>query len=274
MFSALKSVWIPPESIYQHLYFKDEFLVRIDDSSQFRMMHYGFQLENQIFWKGLTNGWEKESIKLWIELCRQSSVILDIGANTGVYSLIANAVNPNAEVYAFEPVKRVYTKLKQNIALNGYDIHAFEMAVSNYNGEALIYDLPTEHIYSVTINKNLSAEPSTIETKVATVTLETFLQANKVQRVDLIKIDVETHEPEVLEGYGEIFKKQQPTVLVEILTEDVATRLNATLKSFDYLYFNIDECGQISQDDCLHPRASYNYLICRPPVAKALNLSS
>ena len=71
------------------------------------MRHYGFQLENEIFWSGLTNGWEKISTRLWIELSKNSKVIFDIGANTGIYSLVSKSINPTSQVFAFEPVKRV-----------------------------------------------------------------------------------------------------------------------------------------------------------------------
>lgn len=236
------------------------------------MRHYGFQLENQIFWKGLRNGWEKESIKLWIELCKHSNVIFDIGANTGVYALIAKAVNPNSNVYAFEPVSRVYEKLKDNIALNGYNIQAFDSAVSNYDGEAVIFDLPTEHVYSVTVNKNLSTEVPTIETKVTTVRLDTFIESNQIPHVDLIKIDVETHEPEVLEGYTYFIQRHRPNILIEILNDEVAARLSTLVDGLDYVYFNIDERGAIQQAVQLQRSDYYNFLLCSKETAMNLDL--
>jgi ribosomal protein L11 methylase PrmA len=99
---------------------------------------------------GIKDGWEKVSTGLWIKLCRESEVIIDIGANTGVYSLIAKTVNPGAKVFAFEPVERVFEKLQGNCRLNNYDIGCFKKAVSNYSGKAKIYDTAGEHIYSVT----------------------------------------------------------------------------------------------------------------------------
>ncbi|MGZ6520119.1 MAG: FkbM family methyltransferase, partial [Bacteroidia bacterium] len=149
-----------PENIYRHLYFEDVFTVK-SESYKFLITHYGFQLENEIFWKGLTNGWEKVSMKLWIELSKKSAVILDIGANTGIYSLVSKTVNPTAEVFAFEPVERIYNKLEKNNKLNNYDIHCFELALSDKNGEAIIYDPLTPHVYSVAVNKNISGLDNT-----------------------------------------------------------------------------------------------------------------
>ncbi len=109
-FTLLKLVYKPKEDIYKHLHFKGIINVQVDNEHSFKIKHYGFEIENVIFWEGLQDGWEKVSIGLWIELCRRSTIIVDVGANTGVYSLIAKSLNSNAQVYAFEPVKRVDRK--------------------------------------------------------------------------------------------------------------------------------------------------------------------
>lgn len=122
LYKMLRKAWAPPESIYRHLHFKGVFTVPVDSSHSFRMMHYGYQIENEVFWAGLDGGWEKVSFGLWIKLCRNSKVIVDVGANTGVFALIARALNRQASVYAFEPVKRVFEKLESNNRLNGLQV--------------------------------------------------------------------------------------------------------------------------------------------------------
>ncbi|MGZ8538661.1 MAG: FkbM family methyltransferase, partial [Flavisolibacter sp.] len=179
IYSILKKVWVPP--FYRHLHFKGLIQVPITNNESFKIKHYGFVVENEIFWKGLQGDWEKESVSLWIELCRMSNSILDIGANTGVYSLIAKAVNPNAKVFAFEPVHRVYEKLAENNRINNYDIVCNEVAASNYTGEATIYDTDTEHTYSVTVNVNRpTSELPTAPSKIKTITLDEYIQQNSI----------------------------------------------------------------------------------------------
>lgn len=273
IFTLLKSVWVPSESIYRHLYFKDVFTVNIGSTKKFKIKHYGFQLENAIFWSGLTEGWEKESIKLWIKLCETSDVIVDIGANTGVYSLVAKTVNPASSVYAFEPVTRVYKKLLENIELNKFDIHAYEQAASNSNGTAIIYDTDSEHTYSVTVNKNMfSSGTRVIESSIETITLDSFIKQNKLSKIDLIKIDVETHEAEVLEGFSEFLSVHKPSMLIEILTDEVGEKVEALVKDLNYLYFNIDELGSIRQVTSLSKSDFYNYLFCSAQTADTLKL--
>lgn len=272
-FSILKLFWQPKESIYRHLHFKGVFNVKTDESKSFKLQHYGYQLENEIFWDGLIRGWEKESMKLWIELCKKSRVIFDIGANTGIYSLVAKTVKPDSDVYSFEPVIRVFSKLNDNIALNNYDINTYCKAISNNDGRAIIYDTPTEHVYSVTVNKNLRSEKSkVIETQIDTTTLNSFIERNRINKIDLMKIDVETHEPEILEGFSKYLNIFKPTMLIEILDDKEACRINSLLEKTGYLFFNINEKTGIYRVDKITKSDHFNFLLCSPDVAKSLKL--
>jgi FkbM family methyltransferase len=275
LFYALKSFWKPPESIYRHLHFAGVFTVFIEKGKSFKIKHYGYQIENEIFWEGIRNGWEKESINLWIKLCADATVVLDIGANTGVYSLLAKALNPQAKVFAFEPVTRVFKKLEDNIALNHFDIVPIEKAVSDFNGSAIIYDTPSEHVYSVAVNKNLTAAGTqVIETTINTTTLNSFLKENNISHVDLVKIDVETHEPEVLNGFSDFLFQCKPTILIEVLTDDVGDKIDSLFKGSGYLYFNINESGGIRQVTKITKSDYYNYLFCSKSTASKLGLLS
>ncbi len=275
LFTLVNFFWKPPESVYKHLHFKGVISVPVKQSVSFKIIHHGFQIENEIFWAGLSNGWEKESIQLWIKLCEESKVIVDIGANTGVYALVAKALNQDAKVFAFEPVKRVYEKLMANIELNNYDILAYEKAASNSDGTAIIYDTNEEHTLSVTVNKN-TREPGTnvIATEIETMTLNSFVRNNALKRIDLLKIDVETHEPEVLEGFSEYLAEFRPTMLIEILTDEVGKRVEKSVSGLGYLYFNIDENGGIRRVEHILKSDFYNYLLCSQAMADRLGLKS
>ena len=175
-------------------------------------------------------------------------------------------------MYAFEPVRRVFEKLELNNAINGYNIKCLELAASNYNGTAVIYDTPTPHIYSVTVNKNLDDTRATIETKIETTTLDSIIEKHHISKVDLVKIDVETHEAEVLEGFQKHLKKFTPTILIEILNDEVGMKVEKIVAGMNYLYFNIDERNGIRKVDKITKSDFYNYLLCSADTAKELNL--
>ena len=275
LFVALRKVWTPPAGVRRYLYFHGPFRVPVAGTS-FVMINHALDVETSIFWTGVTGSWEKRSLAVWIELCRDATVIVDAGANTGVYSLVASALNPSARVYSFEPVARVHAKLLENVAANGYDIRCRALALSNYDGEGVIYDLPIEHIYTVTVNRNTfpadwPVKPITIATK----RLDTVIEEERLDRLDLMKIDVESHEPEVLEGLGRYLRQMQPTLLVEIWSDEVGMRVEALVEGLGYLYFSTDEDRPFAPARHIrHPRgpaAGYmTYLLCSPGVAQRL----
>lgn len=269
IFSVIRVLPLPV-SLTQHLHFEGIIKVKVEKGKSFKMQHYGFQIENELFWQGMNNGWEKISMNIWKELSRQSTVVFDIGANTGVYGLVTKSVNPESVVYAFEPVKRVYEKLEKNVSLNNFDINCFELALSDQDGMAVFYDSDSPHVYSVAINKNIAALENPIEVPVEIQKLSTFIEKYKIERIDLMKIDVETHEPEVLKGMGNYLTLFKPAILIEILNQEVANQVEELVKNIGYLYFNIDEKGLPKQTPHINQSEYYNYLLCSRSQAEML----
>jgi FkbM family methyltransferase len=273
-FSLIK--WIKlPEKIYKHLHFKGIFTVKIDAKHQFKMYHIGTSEENELFWGGIDNGWERTSLKLWRKLCIDANVVMDIGANTGLYSLVTKALNPQAKVFTFEPLPKVLEYLNYNIAINNYDITVVPKAASNFNGTAKVF-LMEGHDFctSVTVNKSLlSNNTPQKELEIECITLVDFINNNNIEKIDLIKIDVETHEPEVLEGMGEYVDKFKPDFLIEIWDKECAIKLNKIFKDKGYLYFDIDDKNDtISLKNEISVSSFWNYLICKPETAKKIGL--
>lgn len=273
IFQIVRSIYTPSKKVYRHLHFKDVFKVKFDKGSDFKMIHFGYSLENEIFWSGLENGWEKESINIWKRLSKRSNIIFDIGANTGIFSLVSKAISKESEVYSFEPVTRVFDKLLMNVKENNFKVACHKLALSDYTGKAHIYDPGGEHVYSVSVNKNLEfGKRGTERIEIPVKRLDLFISENKIGRIDLMKIDVEQHEAEVLEGYGVLLNKHRPSLLIEILTDEVGNAVEQIVKNCEYLFFNIDEemgCRRVNK---LTKSDSFNYLLCQEDVAKYLEL--
>ena len=169
---------------------------------------------------------------------------------------MAKTINPNAKVFAFEPHPYFFEILIKNIKLNALKIDAYKMAVSNFDGELCIED------YS----------GKTDSINVESTTLDTFIEKNGIQKIDLMKIDVETHEPMVMEGFAKYFSHFKPTLLIEILNQSVANFIFEVVKPHDYLYFNINELGGIRQTEQIEKSDYYNYLLCSKEIALQLGL--
>jgi FkbM family methyltransferase len=236
------------------------------------MHHLGYLIENELFWRGL-EGWEKVSTSIWITLCRDSSTIIDVGANTGVYTLIARSVNPRADIVSLEPVERIHRMLQDNIRLNNYSVHALQAAASSADGTAFIYEPPDPHVLSVSLNKDFNTwDPTVRPVPVPTRSVDSIARERKWDRVDLVKIDTETHEPEVLEGMREVLQRDRPTILIEILNDSVARRVEGLVDGLGYLYYNIDEVFAPKFVAQLSRSAHFNFLLCLPSIAERLGL--
>ncbi len=261
-----------PASVYQHLHFRGVIDVRVDADRAFRMYHHGFQVENDLFWAGYGNGWEGTSLRLWARLAQHACTIFDIGANTGVYALAAKTMNPSAQVYAFEPVERIATRLANNVALNGYDIEVVIAGVSESTGEALLYEPKTQHAYSASLNPAMLAGKSDLsEKRIATTRMDDFAAERGLSSTDLFKIDVEKHEIEVLCGFGGLIALNRPTFLIEILSETLGEQVKALFSGHNYVFYEINEGVSVRQVTTLGS-AERNYLICPREFASGMNL--
>ncbi len=266
-----------PRRIYQHLHFRGVINVRVPGGGSFRMRHHGYMIENELFWRGI-KGWERISLELWMRLCGRSDTIIDVGANTGVYALLAKTVKPDATIVAVEPVQRVFTKLEENIALNGGGIHAVRAALTDHEGVVTLYDAPhLEHVLGVSLNKEriyIVEGKSVHPVSVAGRTMAGIAQEFGLPRIDLMKIDVETHEPEVLAGFIDILRRDKPTLLIEILNDQVATRVEELVRGLGYVYYNIDDVTWPPEKaTTLTKSKHFNYLFCQPETAKAIGLN-
>ena len=93
-----------------------------------------------------------------------------------------------------------------------------------------------------------------------------------VKKIDLIKIDVETHEPEVLEGFSDYLSLYRPNMIIEVLNDEVGEKINKLVDGMNYLFFNIDENNGIRKVDKITKSDYYNYLLCNADTAKNLGL--
>lgn len=266
IFQILKPLGLS-ERITQHLVFDGVIKLKLNEGKSILMQNRRYPLEQIFFWKGI-NGWEQYSNMLWQALAKRSDVILDIGANTGVYTLLAKAANPEVKVYSFEPVRNTFKILQENIALNNCsNVTLINDAISDKEGEAEFYDMKDSILYEASLEKAhvdaLKHDRSRFTSyKVKIVPLTKVIEEHKIEKIDLLKVDVETHEPPVIAGMGEYLQKYQPILLIEILNEDVAKRLTPYFNSDDYVFYDIDEKSGYRKVSSLEPSSTFNFIIC------------
>jgi FkbM family methyltransferase len=270
IFKAMRALPLA-NKIKKHLNFRGPFRVRIENTPvTFRIWHYGwgYVVENDLFWNGLPGKWEQGALRVWMQLCRlpDTKTIFDIGANTGIYSLIAQALNPQAQVHAFEPVPSIFQQLQTNVKLNHFPIQCHSIAASDVTGEGTIFLTPDLHAYSITLNKNLYDSTVKVQPRrIATYRLDEWIDKLHISPPDILKIDVETHEPEVLRGLGNYLHKQQPLMIVEVLNPEIGKQVRELLTGFEI--YNIrerDTLLTLTDAPGIFKAPDYNYLVGTP----------
>jgi FkbM family methyltransferase len=79
---------------------------------------------------------------------REDAVVFDVGANIGMFSLFVGARCPSAQVYAFEPVPEVFTKLVRNVDERGLVVRPFNYGLSDRDQDVTFYYYPNISIMS------------------------------------------------------------------------------------------------------------------------------
>lgn len=167
-----------------------------------------------------------EDLHRFLEQFLQPGMIcFDVGANLGEMTLhMASKVKSTGMVYAFEPVPEVYQRLRLHVGKNNAEnvIRTFPVALSNKNGSVVIHfcgrDADNQGLGSIVASSERSLPVS--ET-VPALTLDEFVRREKVERIDLIKIDIQGAETAFLDGASQTLRELAPSLLVEISPEDL-----------------------------------------------------
>ncbi len=262
-FRLLRSLVRLSERVWRHLYFSGPFDVHIDSNASFRIFHNGHLVENEIFWSGLFGAWEGQSLKAWCDLASHSHGIIDLGANSGVYALAAEAVNPGARIYAIEPFRPVVEILARNLELNESTVQLHCVAISDHIGQERLFSTSQSTFeYAASLNADFNPDAKAI-TMVEVTTLDALLDQHPLDSVDLIKIDTEGQEAEVLNGMRRTLERFTPNMLVEVLDEKAERAVLQITNQYGYEYIWIDEAVGRVRERPSDPQ-SRNMLFLRP----------
>jgi len=147
---------------------------------------------------------------------KKNSLIIDVGANLGFYSLYFARKYPDCKVYGYEPVSYIYNSFLKSKDLNELsNLYPYKMAVGANHEELDIYAATQESYNKGTssiknnhdINETFSLE------KINVVPLNNHLKETK--QVSFIKIDVQGFEKDVFEGAWELIKRDRPAIIFE-----------------------------------------------------------
>jgi FkbM family methyltransferase len=160
--------------------------------------------------------YEEDDASMLFSMTEKDFTVLDIGANIGWYSLNFSKILTAGEVYSFEPIPDTYSNLQSNILLNkAANIKSFNLALSNVNGETEFFYNPDE--LGAASARNIKDLNDIKKVKCKTQTIDSFVTEKKINKLDLIKCDVEGGELFVFEGGKNTFTEFKPVIFTEML---------------------------------------------------------
>ncbi len=224
-------------------------------------------IADQLFYQ--TNYQEHNDLALFLQLARSGKVILDVGANTGLYSVLSAIANPNATIYSFEPHPVNENRLKKNISINNlHNVHPIRKACGNHLGE-IDFFIPASEEISDSSSAVRSFSESTYEgqiqwkpIKVPQTTLSQFAEEANLKQIDLMKVDVESYEVQVFEGAEALLRHFKPIIMCEIFLDDAKQQFfNQLIERHGYTAYAILNEGLLRLDNGLATNfTGLNYL--------------
>lgn len=177
--------------------------------------------------------YEEYSLKIWFKLSRTNDLLLDIGAHTGIYSIIALLDSTSHNVVSFEPYFVNFSRMIDNLKINEKKTTmCFLAAVSNENGNCKFkINAPN---YAKTQGGKIADDGQFI---VPTIKIDNMKFSKKIRA---IKIDTEGHEHPALEGSKQVIDNHRPEIIFEINKKSFDSVMSL-LDNYKYEYFLIDE---------------------------------
>jgi FkbM family methyltransferase len=196
------------------------------------------QLSRALF---VSDTYEPNTLCVIRELLTQGSTFIDVGANTGVISLVASKwVGRSGRVYSLEPSAREYDNLLHNVASNpALNVEMFRLAAASSSGRATLRVAAASHAGLNTLGNAFpyeGVETERLET-VETITLDDFVAREAIRGVAGIKVDVEGAEEAVLRGALNLLRDQRPAVVFEVFSRSL-TANGSTPEALERLLFD------------------------------------
>lgn len=159
--------------------------------------------------------YDPDTVSVLSALCDPNSHVLDIGANIGLTALAFSSLCPNGTVVAIEPGRKAFHYLEENVRANSVsNVRAFNFAAGAENGFVQLYVDDSNLATAFVIGNSTSNGAS--DTSVPMYRIDDAFPDFAIDRVDVIKIDVEGYELEALGGAGETLRKFSPLVYMEM----------------------------------------------------------
>jgi len=181
-------------------------------------------------------GYEPETMAAFLAAISlgNATEVFDVGANVGVFSIIAAAVT-TACVTGFEPTPQLARTFRAIVGANDLGCEVEELALGAETGRATLY-LSAKTDSSNSLRVGFRTATGTVEVPVER--LDDYV-ARTGRRPGVMKIDTETTEPDVLAGGPETLRTIRPWIVCEVLADKTEAPLMQILRPLGYRFYHL-----------------------------------
>ena len=196
--------------------------------------------------------YESRFAKAFGRRVKDCSIVYDIGANSGYFSLFAAHQNPaTSQIVAFEPVPEIINDLRAMVTANGLSsrIRACQLALSDSVGSVRMFTpgCATTSTIQTALRGQAVADEHSIDVEMST--LDQFVYGDGNPPPQVIKLDVEGAEALVLAGATRVLHEKGPTILAEIHGNQPAADVWDIVAPLDYRIHLLTESGECLIED-------------------------
>jgi FkbM family methyltransferase len=195
-----------------------------------------------------------EYVSLFTQLAPRIGSFIDVGANIGLYSLLAAEFGLEVKVLALEPSTGPLHFLLRNVGLARYKerIKVLPIAASNKSGITVFNEVRNAKYPFTQYHLNgdggfipHSAKQNSMKVQVRMEPLDAIIGMESFGGVDLIKIDTEGTENDVLAGAMDCLRRDLPIVICEMLFDRIEGELESIMKPLGYQFYSHTHAGLV-----------------------------
>ena len=181
-------------------------------------------------------GYEPHALECFLTLLQTArpGAVVDVGANVGLYALLAAACSGRG-VVAFEPTPELAEVARSAARCNALPVVVEELALGRSDGTATLF-LSDQSDSSNSLAPGY--RPSSRQLEIAVETLDGYCARTGIVPA-VIKVDTETTEPDVLAGASQVISRYRPWILCEVLYGRRPGELAEVMAPHGYTWYHL-----------------------------------
>jgi len=171
----------------------------------------------------------------YLDTLRLGDIVIEVGATTGEYIIpAAEKIGESGQIHAFEADPVVYLCLEKNLKLkNIINVKPVNKAVSDESNKSIQLSFRRERMAEASFHRDFLPE----KIRVKTISLDDYVTSIGLEEVDVLKVTVNGHEPEVLKGAKNLLRGVRNVIFQSGRHQEVISFLKkegfSIKKSFD-----------------------------------------